>query len=87
MSSRREAGLITISDPGSDKPLLEAATIQCVHCGRHWVPQPGSGRTRGFCMRCNGFICGPECQECIPVEQMLENIEQGRPLNYRPIIG
>lgn len=85
--SRREAGTIIISDPGSDKPILEVATIQCVHCGRHWVPSPGSGRTRGFCMNCSGYICGPDCQNCVPTEQMLENIEAGRPLDYRPIVG
>lgn len=81
----REAGLITIADPGSDKPLLEVATIMCCHCGRHWVPRPGSGTVRGFCSRCNAFFCGPDCMECIPVEQLLENIEAGRPLDFKPV--
>lgn len=86
--SKREAGTIIISDPGSDKPLLEVATLQCCHCGGHWVPRPGSGMERGFCMNCNGPVCGRDCAgSCIPVEQMLENIEQGRPLDFKPIRG
>lgn len=83
----RESGYLVVMDPGSDKPILETATVQCVHCGGHWVPQPGSGRVRGFCGRCNGPICGPCCQSCVPTEQLLENLERGRPLDYRPIRG
>ena len=84
---RRQAGEITISDPGSDKPLSTEATLQCVHCGRHFRLQPGSGRVRGFCSRCNGPVCGPDCAECVPAEQQLENMEAGRPiLTTRPLI-
>lgn len=82
-----EHGVIIIADPGSDRPLLETKTLQCVHCGGHWIPLPGSGRVRGFCQRCMGPVCGPGCAECIPEEQMLENIEKGRPADYRPIIA
>lgn len=50
-----------------------ADTIQCVHCGRHWVPIKGSGRVRGFCMKCNGMVCGRKtCHTCIPSEKRLE---------------
>jgi hypothetical protein len=80
----KEAGLLTIIDPGSDKPLLEVASLQCVHCGCHWVPQPGSGKVRGFCTRCHGPVCGPGCAECVPTEQLLENLEAGRELHFRP---
>lgn len=87
MAIRRDDGYVIISDPGSDKPILEIASVQCVHCGGHWIPQPGSGKIRGFCMRCNGPICGPGCQECVPTDLLLENMEKGRPLNFRPIVG
>lgn len=80
------AGEVTISDPGADKPLFEAATLCCCHCGGHWLPQPGSGKERGWCRNCAGYVCGPGCVECVPVEVMLENIEQGRPLHFRPIL-
>lgn len=84
---KREAGFVQITDPGSDKPLLEAGTLQCVHCGGHWFPQPGSGKVRGFCMNCNGPVCGPACQVCVHAEQLLENIEKGRPLDFKPTVS
>ena len=70
------AGYITISDP--DAGLIEADTLQCVHCGCHWEMKPGSGNMRGFCTRCNGPVCGPKCRECVPIERGLENLEAGR---------
>lgn len=51
-------------------------TLQCVHCGGHWIRQPGSGRVRGFCTRCQGVVCGERnCWECVPEELMLLNME------------
>jgi hypothetical protein len=82
----KQAGEITICDPGSDKPILEAGTLQCVHCGAHWQIRPGSGKIRGFCSRCNGPVCGPKCAECVPAELQLDNMEKGRALNFRPVM-
>jgi hypothetical protein len=82
--SKYEAGLIEYTDRESDKKLLVAATLQCVHCGGQWIPQPGSGRIRGFCTRCCGPVCGPGCAKCVPTEQYLENIEQGKPADHYP---
>ena len=84
--SKSEHGLIIISDPEKSRPI-EIATLQCVHCGAHWKVQPGSGKRRGFCSRCNGPVCGPKCAECVPAEQQLENMEQGRDLLFRPIMS
>lgn len=49
-------------------------TLQCVHCGMHWDRVPGSGRQRGFCLKCNGVLCGKrECLiECKPIEKRLD---------------
>lgn len=55
-----------------------ADTRQCVHCGRHWIWQRGSGRKRGFCMQCMGITCGgPRCDPCLPLERRLELYEKG----------
>ena len=78
----KEAGEIIICGDG---PETRQPTLQCVHCGCHWVASPGSGRVRGYCMNCNGPVCGPGCSKCVPMEQMLENIEQGRALDFKPI--
>ncbi len=85
MERGKEAGIITVVDPGSDKSLFEEGTRQCVHCGFHWTATRGSGEIRGYCMNCKGPICGPKCLECVPAEQQIENMEQGRPLNYKPV--
>jgi len=64
-TARQPAGYIIIVDP--DAPMIERDTLQCVHCGKHWIVIPGSGKTRGFCMKCNGVHCGgAACWECRP---------------------
>lgn len=41
---------------------VEGETRQCVHCQTMWTYQPGSGIQRGWCLRCNGYICAqPQC--------------------------
>lgn len=50
-----------------------AHTMQCKHCGGHFVSMRGSGIRRGFCMRCRGVTCGKTaCDVCIPFEAKLE---------------
>ena len=66
----REDGAIIINGEQT------ASTMQCVHCGGHWVPKPGSGTVRGFCRRCMGPICGPACAECLPFEKWLDTVER-----------
>ena len=83
--NKTDFGRIIICDPGADKPIIEIGTLQCCHCMKHWIPQPGSGRVRGWCWRCQGPICGPSCVKCIPKELMLENIEAGLPEDHIPI--
>ncbi len=52
-------------------------TKQCCHCGQHYVSVKGSGKIRGFCMRCMGPTCGAvSCDTCIPMEKQLEIIER-----------
>lgn len=82
---RKDSGLIEVFC--SDGGAKTFKTMQCGHCGGHWVPTPGSGRLRGFCQNCCQPICGPSCHECIPTELLLENYEKGRPETFRPIIA
>lgn len=41
---------------------------------------------RGFCQRCNGYVCGPGCAACVPTELYIENLEKGRPADYVPVV-
>ena len=44
----------------------------CCHCGKIWVVKPGSGKKRGFCLKCMQPTCGKqECDTCIPLEKKL----------------
>jgi hypothetical protein len=73
VSVRRPAGFIVL---GSE---VVADTLQCVHCGAHWISQAGSGIVRGFCRNCMGPVCGPKCAVCVPFERKLDLMErQGR---------
>lgn len=67
---------------------LERDSLRCCHCGTHFWVTPGSGKARGFCTRCGAVTCGaPTCAACVPLEQQLENKEQGNPLDHVPIVG
>ncbi len=81
-------GILT-STPYAGGPAIVQDLVCCVHCGYTWIFQPGSGRRRGFCMRCCGLVCGHKaCEEvgCVHRHQQFDNLEQGRPDNYNPII-
>lgn len=73
------AGYVRIDLHDGGKPI-EDDTRMCVHCGQHftvtkglWTPEKSRGIRRGFCMKCNGPLCGKQrCGErCIPVEKMV----------------
>lgn len=54
-----------------------ASTLQCCHCGRHFVSRKGSGVVRGFCLSCGHVTCGAsKCDICIPFEKQLGIIER-----------
>lgn len=88
ISDRFRAGVLT-STPIEGGPAVQADILSCIHCGFTWVPAPGSGRLRGFCGKCNGYVCGRHfCTMlgCVHRERIIENLERGRPLNFNPII-
>jgi hypothetical protein len=63
----------------ADGTVKEGVTLQCVHCGMHWIVQPGSGRNRGWCLKCGGPTCGkPDCHICEPIVKKLEREEKAR---------
>ena len=77
---RRPSGYLFISGPDG---IEEGETLSCVHCQYLWRVEPGSGRRRGFCMRCNGPTCGKRvCTEvCLPWERACELLESRRLLD------
>lgn len=65
--------------------------IACCHCQRIFPFVKGSGRLRGWCLRCNKITCGPGCEECVPWRQMLASMEAGMTFaqarRHRPIMA
>ena len=56
-----------------------ASTLQCPHCGTHFVSMRGSGARRAWCVRCQAVTCGAlACDACVPVEARLEHAEGGK---------
>jgi hypothetical protein len=77
-STLKPHGVHIITDPAVAREI-QADYHACVHCGCVWVVQPGSGKIRGFCSNCNGFICGPKCADCQgPLEKRLDLFEAGK---------
>jgi len=53
-------------------------TLQCPHCGAHFLSIKGSGARRGYCYHCNAVLCGKlVCMTCVPFEKMQELLEKG----------
>lgn len=77
INHRKVSGHIEVT--GLWGELTTGFTYSCCHCQATWIYQKGSGRLRGWCQRCNGYVCGPTCVECVPIERRLDNIEAGRP--------
>ena len=76
-SQHKAQGFWEASNP--DHGMTAGETVQCVHCGGHFLCSPGSGKIRGWCPRCNGYVCGPQCEECVPQELRLERMDAGIP--------
>ena len=85
-TATRPAGYAVAVGPDGKQ---EADTLQCGHCGGHFLVRPGSGKLRGHCYVCHKITCGPTCiiplGACVPQELLCENIEKGRPIDFRPI--
>lgn len=77
LAHRKASGLFQFT--GWYGEIQEGETLSCVHCQHTWIVQKGSGKMRGFCQRCMGYVCGPACADCIPAERRWENSEAGRP--------
>lgn len=88
VGKRSRCGTLTTT-PLDGGPATTQQLLCCVHCGYVWTPTPGSGKKRGWCGNCAGYICGhADCVAagCVPLEAAIENIEAGRPETFRRII-
>lgn len=85
---QRENGYTFLTD--QDGTVSNGCTWMCQHCGAHHNVVKGSGKLRAFCTLCNGYVCVACAGNCVPIEQMLENLEAGMTLDqamrHRPVV-
>ena len=67
-------GYLMIDNRAAGGKLEEYNTLTCSHCVTIYVLNPERKRRRGFCARCNHYICDrPGCAaECSAPEQCVE---------------
>lgn len=53
---------------------FESATVECSHCGVTVVLNPNRQRPRGYCPKCDSYVCdNPGCNsECKPLQKLLD---------------
>ena len=78
-TARHADGAAIVVDPTLNSGReVHVDTKMCCHCGNHFPYKKGSGRIRGFCMRCMKMTCGsPRCDECFPIEERMDYYEAG----------
>ena len=71
-----------IRSTGKDAPIVapgqtfESATITCSHCNRIVILNPNRTRPRGYCAKCNHYVCDtPACAlECVPFKKVIDQL-------------
>lgn len=88
IDNRNSPGLTeTILEPGQSPenvPLVgagasyESATITCSHCQTVVVLNPMRTRARGYCAKCDHYICdNPLCSlDCLPLNKVLDDLQE-----------
>src|SRR4051812_15051600 len=77
--------------------LFERDVKQCSHCQRAVVLEPLRVRDRGYCQKCNHYVCDPcdairmRTGACVPFAQTLDRMqglaEQGNPLSSHELLA
>jgi hypothetical protein len=60
-----------------DGGVEEIDCVHCCHCGVVMRITPGSGKKRGYCMKCMRVTCGQgKCDACVPYEKQVYEPEK-----------
>lgn len=71
---QKTEGYLLIDNRASGESMVEAATITCCHCQRTFIKNTQRTRPRGYCAKCNQYVCdNPGCNtECRPFWKTLD---------------
>lgn len=74
MPKHARLGNLLIDHRAFDGTQLEADTSTCSHCQRVVVLNSDRSRPRGYCRKCDHYVCD-QCDggECSPFARILEN--------------
>lgn len=81
-SLKRHEGWFFSDNRVSGGALIERAVIVCSHCQRAMFKNPARTRERGYCGKCDHFVCDPceairvETGECRPMRQVFEHAQE-----------
>ncbi len=81
-SLKRHEGWLMSDNRVSGGQLIERAVVVCSHCQRAIVMNPDRTRPRGYCGKCDHYVCDP-CEgervrtgECKPLRQLYEEQQE-----------
>lgn len=74
MSPRGGKGYLLTDDRVSGGTLQELNTLTCVHCNRVVALNPERERERGWCWKCDAYVCDFKVciEECNPIQEGIE---------------
>lgn len=85
LSKRSQEGYLLIDHracASGPTALHESATITCSHCHRVVVLNPGRTRVRGYCSKCDHYLCDA-CEaertrtgECRPLNAVIDHLQE-----------
>lgn len=80
-TQRGREGWLMIDNRAAGTGMTEMATATCCHApcgGRVVILNPDRTRPRGFCRKCNHYVCdNPACSfECMPIEKVFDTLQE-----------
>lgn len=71
-----------------NRSVFESATITCAHCHKIVVLNPQRTRERGYCSRCDHYVCdAPTCNAvCTPRSAILDEARKSELRKLRIIL-
>jgi uncharacterized paraquat-inducible protein A len=79
----KREGYLLIDNRAAGDGMVESATVTCSHCHRVVVLNPQRTRERGYCPKCDSYICD-QCEavrasngySCVTMTQVFDELEE-----------
>lgn len=79
--------------PVGNGAMMEMPTVTCSHCQKVLIVNPGRTRERGYCPKCDHYVCD-ECEtarvasggNCRTFKQLMDEVEEASLKGKSPLI-